>query len=186
MKWFGGTIAGIFLGFIFVILFVMFRSGSFKKVEIIKSNYGPFVAIYKNRLGPYHESSDTLFEVEKILKKNQILCVTSFGIYLDDPNETVADRLRSELGCLFSDKYKDQLKTLAEDPSLNLSLKYIDEKNYISGIFEGSPALVSLKVYPKIKKWALQNRYNLKTEAFEIYEVKSASKVKTSVLFEIE
>ena len=186
MKWVGGTIAGVFLGFLFIILFVLFKSGSFKSVEIEKAAIGPFVAIYKTRLGPYHESSTTLYEIENLLKDKQLLCIQSFGLYLDDPNETEADRLRSELGCLFSEKYKDQLELLASDPSLGLSTKYLDTKNYIVGTFEGSPALVSLKVYPKINKWAEQNRYNLKKEVLEIYEVKSSDKVKTSVLFEIQ
>lgn len=193
MKWFGGTIAGIFLGFIFVILFIMIQSGSFKKVDLKLANYGPYIAIYKTRLGAYHESSKTLFEVEEILKKNNILCVITFGLYLDDPNDTEADRLRSELGCLFSEKYKDQLQTFietnpnSENPNANLGLKlkYINEKEYISGAFEGSPALVTLKVYPKIKNWAKKNRYNLKPEVLELYEVKSSDKVKTTVLFEL-
>jgi AraC family transcriptional regulator len=186
MKWLGGTIAGVFLGFLFIILFILFKSGSFKTVEVQKASIGPFMAIYKTRLGPYHESSKTLYEVEDILKDKQLLCVQSFGIYLDDPDNTDADRLRSELGCLFTEKFKDQLELIAADQSLGLSTKYLDTKNYIIGTFEGSPALVSLKVYPKIKKWAKQNRYNLKKEVLEIYEVKSSDKVKTSVLFEIE
>ncbi len=185
MKWFGGTVAGIFLGFIFIILFVMFRSGSFKNVDVQLSHYGPYIAVYKNRLGAYHESSKTLYDVEDILKKKEVLCVTTFGLYLDDPNDTEAERLRSELGCLFSEKFKDQLNEIVSDQTLGLSLKYLDEKKYIAGIFEGSPALVSLKVYPKIKKWAIKNRYSIKPEVLELYEVKSSEKVKTTVLFEL-
>lgn len=185
MKWFGGTIAGIFLGFIFIIVFVMFKSGSFKNVDIQLSHYGPYIAIYKNRLGAYHESSKTLFEVEDLLKKQNVLCTITFGLYLDDPNETDAERLRSELGCIFSEKFKDQLTEIVNDQSLGLNIKYLDEKKYIAGIFEGSPALVSLKVYPKIKKWAIKNRYSLKSEVLELYEVKSSDKVKTTVLFEL-
>lgn len=184
MKWVGGTIAGVFLGFFFIVIFIFYKSGSFKKVEIEKASVGPFIAIYKERLGPYHESSKTLIEVEDILKANQLLCVKSFGIYIDDPNNTDAERLRSELGCLFAEKYKDQLQQIAT--TSNLNIKYLDKKNYIIGKFEGSPALVSLKVYPKLKDWAETQRYKTKPEILEIYEVKSSDQVKTSVLFEIE
>lgn len=185
MKWLGGTIAGVFLGFFFIIGFVMFKSGSFKSVNVEKASVGPYIAVYKDRLGAYHESSATLFEVEGLLKENNFLCVQSFGFYLDDPNQTDAERLRSELGCLFDEKFKTPLEKLIAEKNFNLKIKYLDTKNYIVGTFEGSPALVSLKVYPKIKEWAEQQRYNLKTEALEIYEIKSSDKVKTSVLFEI-
>lgn len=185
MKWLGGTIAGVFLGFFLIIMYVMFKSGSFKPVTVEKAIVGPYMAIYQTRLGPYHESSDTLFKVEKILRENNLICVQSFGYYLDDPNKVDAIRLRSELGCLFDEKFRGELETLASNEKLNLNVKYLDAKNYIMGTFEGSPALVSLKVYPKIKTWADQQRHQLKPEALEIYEIKTADKVKTSVLFEI-
>jgi effector-binding domain-containing protein len=185
MKWLGGTIAGVFLGFFFIIMFVMYKSGSFKSVSIEKASVGPYVAVYKNRLGAYHESSATLIQIEELLKENNFLCIQSFGLYIDDPNQVDAERLRSELGCLFDEKFKTPLEKLISEKNLDLNIKYLDTKNYVVGTFEGSPALVSLKVYPKIKEWAQQQRYTLKTEALEIYEIKTSDKVKTSVLFEI-
>ncbi len=185
MKWFGGTIAGIFLGFFFIILFVMFKSGSFKSVLIKKASVGPYIAVYKSRLGAYHESSKTLFEVEKLLKDNDFLCIQSFGLYIDDPNQTEVARLRSDLGCLFDEKFRAPLEKVISEKNLDLKIKYLDARNYIIGSFEGSPALVSLKVYPKIKAWANHERYTLKPEVLEIYEIKTSDKVKTSVLFEI-
>ena len=185
MKWVGATIAGVFLGFVFLIVFILFKSGMFKPVIVEQGSRGPFIAVYQNRLGPYHLGSSTLFDVEQTLKKQDFICRHTFGIYIDDPNDTEAERLRSELGCLFDEKYKDQLAQITSDPSLKLNLKYIDMKNYVIGSFEGSPALVSFKVYPKMKEWAEQNRYTLKPQVLEIYEVKSSNKVKTSVLFEV-
>lgn len=185
MKWVGGTIAGVFLGFACIIIFILFKSGSFKSVHIEQGTRGPFVAVYKNRLGAYHESSTTLFEVEKALKDKDFICLYTFGYYIDDPNSTEAERLRSELGCLFEDKFKHQLEEIVKNANSDLNIKYIDAKNYVVGTFDGSPALVSFKVYPKMKKWADENRYSLKPQVLEIYEVKSSDKVKTSVLFEI-
>ncbi len=185
MKWVGGTIAGVFLGLFLMVGYIFFKSGSFKKVVVSKVSAGPFIAMYQFRLGPYHESAETLFKVEKILKKFDLLCSRSFGLYLDNPNEVDEPRLRSELGCLFDQKYKKQLENAVTESKADLKIKFIDSKNYIVGVFEGSPALVSLKVYPKLKQWAKENRYKLKQEVLEIYEVKSSTKVKTSVFFEI-
>lgn len=183
MKWLGGTLAGVFLGFFILIVVVLYRSGTFLPVDIEKVTLQPQVAIYNSKLGPYHESSETLFKVEKILKDDNILCVKTFGLYIDDPDKTDADRLRSELGCLFGEEMKNSLTEIAEKNDLDV--KYLDTKTYISGKFRGSPALVYLKVYPKLRKWAEENRFKFKDEVFETYEIKSKDKVLTTVYLEI-
>lgn len=187
MKWIAGTLGGVFLGFAILMAVIAFRSGMLLPTEVAfhPEPLGPYNTLYKEVVGPYHEVASHIIEIEDFVKSKGVICIRTFGQYLDDPQSVDHERLRSHVGCLFdpaedlsfvinSQEYKDK----------NLRNGRIEMPSYIEGRFEGSPAMVAFKVYPKIFKFAEQKQLNIAEQtALEIYEVKSNSKVLTRVIF---
>ena len=187
-KWIFGAFLGVFLGFLLLAGFVFFRTGAYKPVDIFQKKMGPYLVIYKERVGPYHKGAQTLGFVEDQVKKSGRVCKLSFGKYLDNPNEVDHSRLRSHVGCLFEGQEFSFLNKQFQKNlhSKNLKWEILDQKEYLGGKFLGSPALVGFKVYPKLIKWAQRHRLNLSPHSLEIYQIFSKTSAKTLVLFEIK
>ncbi|MCO5113724.1 MAG: hypothetical protein M9899_06075 [Bdellovibrionaceae bacterium] len=189
MKWFSGTVAGFFLGIIGLLVFIAFRAGFHLPVQVdvfTDTPFGPHKIIFKEVVGPYHEVAPHITEVEEFAKAHGIICARTFGYYLDNPSGVDHHRLRSHVGCLLESA--TDLTHLTQNPEFESHNYKVDEikfNSYIMGAFDGSPALGAIKIYPKILKTALENHLILNDKAFEIYEVKSSSKVRTLVIFEI-
>lgn len=166
--------------FFAIVIFVFYLAhylGSFKPVLIAEKNAGPFHMIYKSHIGPYFKIVPTIEEVEKWAKEKGIDCHLTFGEYLDDPQTTEEARLRSNGGCLVSE-------VPANLPE-GFSTKTIPERHYVTAVFEGSPGIGPMKVYPKVQTYAQEQKLPLEEVVMEVYEVHSAESMTTTYYFPI-
>jgi len=160
------------------VFYVMNYVGAFKPVIITQKKAGPFHVVYKSHVGPYHKIVPQIEEVEKWAKSQGMDCRLSFGEYLDDPKQTEEVRLRSLGGCIV-DRPLDQLPESFEQ-------KTIPEKNYVTAIFEGSPGIGPLKVYPKIFKYIEDQGLIREESVLEIYEIHSPESMTTNYYFPLK
>jgi effector-binding domain-containing protein len=167
----------LFFAIIIFVFYLMNYLGSFKPVIINQKKAGPFQVIYKTHIGPYHKIVPVIEEVEKWAKEHGFDCKLSFGEYLDDPKATEEVRLRSNGGC-FVDHFPNQMPE-------GFQSKTIPEKDYVTAVFEGSPGIGPMKVYPKVYKYAEEQRIPLEETVMEVYEIHSQESMTTTYYFPI-
>tara|TARA_Y100000817_G_C16738970_1_gene491536 strand:- start:82 stop:633 length:552 start_codon:yes stop_codon:yes gene_type:complete len=155
----------IILGFGFFLIFVvgtiLYNIGFFKDAVIEGTQEVTFNGVYKDYVGPYHKVLPLFEEVELAVKNLGNSCSKTYGVYLDDPDEVDADRLRAKIGCIVETEVKDlpeglKFETVGPAPFLKLS-------------FDGSPAAGPLKVYPKADQWILNQGLPKYEFVLEIY-----------------
>ncbi len=169
----------------FVVIFVvglvlnlMMRLGSFKPVAIFEAEKGPIQIVFKKHVGAYHLIVPVIEEVEKWAKANGETCRLSFGEFLDDPDKTVEDRLRSNGGCIVEKKWDMGLPA-------GYGYREIPRHLYVQAEFEGAPSIGPIKVYPKVKDYISSHGYTQVGPTYEVYEITSPSSVKTTYDFPI-
>ncbi len=173
VKWLFLGLAAALITFAF---YLYFHLGLNKPVEITVTEAGPFVLIYKEHMGAYHEIGPVIREVENWAIKNNVPCPRTFGEYLDDPSTVDQDRLRSLGGC--------QTLTVPGELPEGFKTKEIPRKNYVMARFSGSPAIGPYAVYPKVKDFFHEKRMKMPASVIEFYLV-SGRNVETEFLFEI-
>lgn len=176
IKWF---FIFLFSGIATVAISLYFKLGAYKDVAVEIKEVPSKILIYKKHFGPYHKISHAIEQVESWALKNDVPCFTSFGLYLDDPRETDADRLKSEGGCVVDRTY-DKSKL-----PLDLEQKIQPAQKYIVATFDGSPAIGPFVVYPKASEWASEQRLKILTPTIETYKI-SNNKVITTYYFNYE
>ena len=149
--------------------------GAFKPVIISEKKTGPFLMIYKDHTGPYHKIVPIIEEVEQWAKSHGLDCPLSFGEYLDNPDTTEEGRLRSRGGCLVSE--------IPSNLPEGFKSQIIPEKSYVTALFEGSPGIGPLKVYPRVFDYFEENRLARSESVLEIYEVQGPQKMVTNYYF---
>ncbi len=145
-----------------VISIMIYRLGFFKDVKLERVSGKSFQLLYKQHLGPYHKVIDDLKFVENWAKKNKVKCETTFGEYLDNPDNTAPERLRANVGCLVKSKPLVELTD-------NLKFKIHSHSAFVKATFLGSPAIGPLKVYPKANEWAQKNKVQFERGVIEVY-----------------
>jgi AraC family transcriptional regulator len=163
------------LGFVF---YLMNYLGTFKPVIISEKNAGPFHLVYKSHVGAYHKIVPLIEEVEKWVKAQGLNCKLSFGEYLDDPRQTEEVRLRSLGGCLMP----EPVTALPE----GFEQKTLPERKYVVAVFEGSPGIGPLKVYPKVYQYLEDQKLSREDSVLEVYEVHSQEAMTTTYYFPIK
>ena len=176
IKWF---FIFLFGGIATVAVSLYFKLGAYKSVQVEVKEQASMQILYKKHFGPYHKISPVIEQVEAWAVKNDIQCFTSFGLYIDDPKETDADRLRSEGGCVIN------APVPKEKLPLDFEQKIIPAKKYIVATFTGSPAIGPFVAYPKASEWAIENRLKLLSPTIETYQIKN-KQVVTTYLFNYE
>lgn len=173
MKW----IVLSLLTFIFWVgLYLYIYLGFSKPVEISFTTSPEMVMIYKEHFGPYHKINSVIVDVEKWLDDQGIQCDSTFGEYLDDPNEVSEDRLKSYGGCLF-EKGAEKLSQL-ERPE-EIKFKVTPSKKAIKASFDGSPAIGPFRVYPKINEMVRDQRLVRDGGSVEVYVVQGSQMTTT-------
>lgn len=157
--------------------YVYYHLGMQKPVEITQGRAGPYLFLFKDHRGPYHEIGPVIHDVELWALKQNIPCTKTFGQYLDDPESVDQDRLRSRGGCVLS-----VLPNGMAPEGFNVLR--LPEKNYVIARFTGSPAAGPLTVYPMVKKYFADNRLVYPPTVIEIYSV-SGQDVSTEYLFQL-
>jgi len=151
--------------------------GAFKAVDITEGEQGPMKMIYKDHQGSYHKIVATIETVEKWAKENNIDCTQSFGEYIDDANLVEEARLRSRGGCLV----KEFPTTLPE----GFKTREIPARKYVHAVFEGSPGIGPIKVYPKAEAFMKERHHVMDGAVIEIYVIHSEKAMTTTYLFPI-
>lgn len=157
-------------------VYLYFYLGGYKPVDIAVEKRGPQILLYKNHVGAYHEIGPTIQAVESWALAQHLLCPTTFGEYLDNPESVDQDRLRSRGGCVLTKK-PEQVPpdwTVEERPS----------RRFVVAHFTGSPSIGPFKVYPKVKKYLAENRLTSSEATMELYMVNGSS-VMTEYLFQL-
>jgi DNA gyrase inhibitor GyrI len=164
-------------GLIAFSFYVYRHLGLEKPVEIHQGPAGPFLFLFKDHRGPYHEIGPVIREVELWALKQNVPCSKTFGQYLDDPEGVDQDRLRSRGGCVLS-----VLPNGMAPPGF--SVLKLPEKLYVIARFSGSPAAGPLSVYPAVKKYFAEHRLVYPPTVIEIYSVNGPN-VTTEYLFQL-
>ena len=177
LKWFLGTLLGTVLG---VAGYFTWYLGAFKPVLIAEKNQGPFHLLYKEHTGAYHKIAPTIAEVETWAKSKGLDCSRTFGEYFDDPRSVDEGRLHSRGGCLLNELPSN----LQNELSLSeYKTSDLPEKKYVTAVFEGSPGIGPMKVYPKVEEYFSAKGQKPSGAVMEIYVVHSEKAMTTTYLF---
>lgn len=166
-----------------ILVFVYFRTGLHKEVEISSGFQGPFVLVYKTHTGPYHKIVPVIEEVEAHFDQQDQPCPMAFGRYLYNPSRVDQDRLKSHGGCAFVSP-KPELRKLIEDSGFEY--EDLPAKEYVVASFEGSPSMGPIRVYPRVEQWLQKYGYSRKEPVIELYQTTGEDAVRTRYLFEYE
>ncbi len=180
------------LGLFTFIGWLLIYLGVFKDVLIVEKSEGPFLAIYLEHRGAYHKIGDKIREVETWAKEQGVPCTLTFGEYIDDPRTIEEGRLTSFGGCIFPAPLENQDQPKKPDSNTenkidtdisrinqlklppNFNKKYFPNKSYIQALFEGSPGIGPLVVYPKVEKYFTAHNLRKSGPVIEIYEIKDS------------
>jgi effector-binding domain-containing protein len=176
LKWMLGTVLGVILG---MAGYFTWYLGALRPVNLAEQEAGPYNLLYKENVGPYHKVAPLITEVETFAKSHGLICKLTFGQYLDDPRNVEEGRLRAHVGCLLSTEELAALKDLPADYKTETILS----KKYLVAIFEGSPAIGPMKVYPKAEDYFNAKNIKIAGPVIEIYEVHSEKAMTTKYLF---
>lgn len=169
----------LFFAIVIYVCYLFYYVGALKPVVISEKNSGPFVVLYKEHVGPYHKIVPVIEAVEKWAKENSLDCHLTFGLYLDNPGEIEEGRLRSRGGCL-----------LSEAPQIpvpqDFQIQTIENRDYVTAVFEGSPGIGPMKVYPKVADYFSERRLQQESPVMEVYEVHSEQAMTTTYYFPIK
>lgn len=172
-------LVGTALGILFFAIYVMLYLGAFKEVKLEARDMGPYNLLFHHHTGPYHEIIKSIEKLETWAKTNQVNCETSFGEYLDDPEQVDEGRLQSNGGCIIKD---EELKLLTKIPD-DVSQRQLEKKYYLTAEFDGAPSLGPIKIYPKAKEWMKLNNFKIAGPIIEIYKMEPNQKIHTTYLF---
>jgi len=169
-------LGALVLSLITVAIFLYFRTGAHKSVDISDSQIPEYHFFYAENTGPYHEIMPKLLEVERKFKELDIECKKTFGLFLSDPAKTDHDRLKSQVGCAFEGDNSPNLFAPIEGISETFYPLPITSEEELSRVkclmasFTGSPSLTAMKVYPALTDKAEEKGLKLFTPVLETYE----------------
>ncbi len=137
--------------------------GAFKNVDVSVSEEPAKNLIFKTHIGAYHKIVPVIEEVEAWARDNKIDCHLSFGEYLDNPDISEEDRLKSHGGCVVA--------AIPKELPPGFESKTLPAQKFVRAVFDGSPGIGPLKVYPQVQKYADEHKIKLKGNVIEIYEI---------------
>lgn len=154
--------------------------GTFKEVKISQGEAPVFTLLGKEHIGAYHKIVPVIEEVETWAKARGIDCTQSFGLYLEDPRRAEEERLHSWGGC-----WIDEKQTPSELPA-DFKIQKWTAPLFVKAVFDGSPGIGPLKVYPKVEKWFEENHLTRLPGTLEVYVVRSEKEMTTTYYFPAE
>lgn len=165
----------IFLGILLTIIVLglsyFYYLGAFDKIQVKEEILGPFYVLSHDRVGNYRNVGETFEAIQKEFPEKGIKNYKLFGIYKDNPNTVPEEKLRCEVGALFS----EPITEIPSGFSLPLKYKVIEKKRYIAADFP-LKSFVSIflgifKVYPELMKACIEKGCDMNGKAsMEIYE----------------
>ena len=175
-----GVIATLLITVVGFGIYLSMYLGVFTEVKFSEGEAPPFVLLSKSHVGAYDKIVPVIEEVESWAKARGIDCTQSFGFYEDDPNETEQERLRSRGGCWISDA--NQVKAIPTD----FKIETWSAPYFVKAVFEGSPAIGPVKVYPKATEYFATHRYKRLKGTLEVYVIHDHNEMTTTYYFPAE
>lgn len=179
-------IGGAALVTVTVVVSIMWRLGSFKPIAIERvSKSGPWFLLSRDHLGAYHKIAGVISEIETWARSEGEPCALTFGEYIDNPDNTDEDRLRSRGGCIISSESNaNSLRTRTLPAGVSVTPFEIGDA--LVAVFDGSPSIGPVKVYPEV--FSHMSTLDLRSSGpiFEIYEVLSPTSGRTRYIFPVK
>ncbi|EMK01435.1 MULTISPECIES: GyrI-like domain-containing protein [unclassified Leptospira] len=179
----------IFLGVILTLIVsgigYFYYLGAFDTVQVKEETLGPFYVLSHERMGNYRNVGETFEVIQKEFPEKGFKNYKLFGIYKDNPNTVPEEKLRCEVGALFSEPIAD----VPAGFSLPLKYRIIEKKKYLTVDFP-LKSFVSIflgifKVYPVLTEACIERGCNMNEKgSIEIYE--PLVEKKTKYLFPLE
>lgn len=149
-------------------IYLYFYLGWYKSPTFHGVAQQDFHLLYKVHHGPYHKIGSVLNEVESWARANGVSCPKTFGEFLDNPQTTAEDRLRSHVGCVLAEG--EIVKT-----DSSIQQKEIKGQTFLRVSFDGSPSIGPMKVYPRVQEWFEKNQIPMPQTTIEVYLPKDNS-----------
>lgn len=162
----------IILSLFLLVFLILVYYGIFYKVEVSIKKQGGEIFVYEDMAGDYSQTKKIMDKVYySLLNDFKTPTTKGCGYYYDNPNHVEKSKLRSEIGCILNST--DSL-TIAEI-SKKFKVRTLENTDYIytEFPFKGFPSVfISLmKVYPKLARFSIENKYVLDTPVMEIYDI---------------
>jgi len=166
LKW----LLVIFLVLVVALLAFLAYLGVFSTPKVTEQQVGPYTLVYEDYIGPYSNTGQVLSKVYNALKKDGIVTLKGFGIYLNDPKTTTPDKLRSQIGCVLEEndlgrarvlRKKYKIMTWKKTNCLVAEFPIRNNLSYMIG---------PLKVYPVMNK-AMQAKGAKLEACLELYDL---------------
>ncbi len=130
-----------------LIIFV-WQVGIFAVLSVEERTMGPYTLVYEEHVGSYNEVGPIFDQVYNQLKADGIDTVLGMGIYYDNPEDTDASLLRSDVGSLIDevqltviDRQVYNVKSIDQASYAVVSMPYKNQLSYIIGAVKAYPAL---------------------------------------------
>ncbi|HEY8271406.1 MAG TPA: GyrI-like domain-containing protein [Pseudobdellovibrionaceae bacterium] len=175
MKLLRSFLIAVLLVVISIGAWLFYYLGAFKPVDIREVQKEPMKMIYKDHTGPYYKIVAVIQEVETWAKAHNVDCSESFGEYIDDANVVEEARLRSHGGCI--------VKEFPPNLPEGIKTREVPARKYVMAIFNGSPGIGPMKVYPKVESYMHEHHLTMDGAILEIYVIHSEKAMTTTYLF---
>lgn len=154
-----------------VIAFYGYMGGFKRLVPRIEIAGGETLA-YEKVKGDYRQSGEVSNRVYyTLLDEMKIETYKGFGIYYDVPGKVKKENLRSEIGCIIEDNDLDKVELIKE----RFEVRVIPNKKVIIAEYPYRGKISSIigviKVYPLLKKIAVDNNYSGDSAVMEIWDI---------------
>ena len=155
--------------------------GVFSTPKVVEQKIGPFTLVYEEYTGPYSGSGTVMARISRELKAEGISISRGFGIYLNNPNTTVPDQLKSDLGFILENKDLARVKDLKK----KFKVMKWEAKDCLVAEFplrnDLSYMVGPMKAYPELNKAIKAGGYKM-GGCLEIYDMPA---MKILFVFEI-
>jgi len=176
MKWIVGGILAAIVGYAGYLVNYL---GALKTVKLSEGEASVMYLLGKEHVGPYHKIVPTINEVENWAREKKIDCTRSFGLYLDNPAQVEEARMKSWGGCVV------EAASLGDLPE-GFVIQEFSAPYFVKAVFEGSPGIGPMKVYPKVEKYFAEKNLARLPRVLEVYIVHSQTAMTTTYYFPAE
>jgi len=153
------------------ILGFLYYMGMFSPLVIEEKEMGPYTYAYVEFTGPYHEIGPSMMELDEKMRAAGFNSTDGIGIFYDDPAQTPAEELRSDVGSIITDADM----SLIEENQDNFNFVTLEKRNYLVAEFPiknmASYMLGPMKVYAEFGKYLEEQGIAVPTKGIEIYDM---------------
>ena len=164
------TIIGvIFLIIVTVIAIVYAIYGGFSKINLKKERLAPIYGISLRKVGNYSSTSSYIRALEIKAKAKNIITLSGFGIFYDNPKVVQVDSLRALIGLIIEDSEIEKAADLGDSSDL-INLPEM-EAYTVTFPYKGPLSFIIAigKIYPALQKACGDNRSCLESPTIEIF-----------------